>query len=229
MTEISVDKPLFVAVESSDPEVPAIIRGLGRLIAKGGVEGKSILELGSCESLCAQALSQNNFVVGIDVQPFYINPWQRGTTVDKADFLFIEGDASQIRFQPIFDLVIAISSVEHFGCGYYGDSVDMDSDMKAMKNAWDALKPEGIFLISVPVTGEEFHIDQGYIRRYSKEAILERIVQGNEILYWEIINRPEGPDDSGNYEAFKILEFPSPDSIYTSNPNIYLEIKKTHQ
>jgi len=64
------------------------------------------------------------------------------------------------RFQDLmknhqrFDALISFSSLEHSGLGRYGDKLDPDGDLKAMKEYRGFLKKEGLFYLSVPV-GED--------------------------------------------------------------------------
>ena len=50
-----------------------------------------------------------------------------------------------------FDAAISISSIEHDGLGRYGDPIDPDGDLRAMKEIRKLLKPDGRFYLSVPV------------------------------------------------------------------------------
>ena len=51
-----------------------------------------------------------------------------------------------------FDMVFSISSFEHDGLGRYGDNIDPDGDLKAMKNVKkNILKKGGKLFLSVPI------------------------------------------------------------------------------
>ena len=52
-----------------------------------------------------------------------------------------------------FDLVLSLSSIEHFGLGRYGDDFDLSGDMKAIAEFTRILKPNGYIIFSVPITG----------------------------------------------------------------------------
>jgi len=205
-------------------EVPAIERGLLRLWHNRQIKGRGnkIIEIGCNESLCATTLSKlGNLVVGIDVKPFQPNPY--GTKHEfELNFKFIQGDASVIRFDPTFDLGIAISSVEHFGCGEYGDIKDDDSDIKAMVNLWHGIVPRGVVIMTVPISDREFYTELGYIRKYDKQALKDRIIQGNKIQRFEIVTHPNGPDFVGGPKAFETFDF----SDIPYSADIYLEMVK---
>jgi len=49
------------------------------------------------------------------------------------------------------DSVSALHSIEHFGLGRYGDPIDYDGHLKAIKNITQILKPSGVFYFSVPI------------------------------------------------------------------------------
>jgi len=49
-----------------------------------------------------------------------------------------------------FDAVISISSIEHSGLGRYGDPLDPEGDLKAMKVILNNLKPSGTLILSCP-------------------------------------------------------------------------------
>ena len=60
---------------------------------------------------------------------------------------------SEFRKSPEkFDAIISISSIEHSGLGRYGDDLDPEGDLLAMKEAKQWLKPGGLFFFAVPVT-----------------------------------------------------------------------------
>lgn len=49
-----------------------------------------------------------------------------------------------------FDIVTAVSTVEHIGLGRYGDSIDAEGDSNAIKEISRILKREGVLLITAP-------------------------------------------------------------------------------
>ncbi len=51
----------------------------------------------------------------------------------------------------LFDTLVSISSIEHDGLGRYGDPVDPEGDLKAMKKMKKMLKPGGLLFLAVPV------------------------------------------------------------------------------
>jgi hypothetical protein len=53
--------------------------------------------------------------------------------------------------QPTFDVGWSISSFEHDGLGMYGDPLDPDGDLKAMRKMKRIIKPGGLMFFSVPI------------------------------------------------------------------------------
>ncbi len=50
-----------------------------------------------------------------------------------------------------FDMAVSISSIEHDGLGRYGDPIDPNGDLRAMRELKDLLKPGGLLLLAVPI------------------------------------------------------------------------------
>ena len=79
-----------------------------------------------------------------------------------------------------FDACISISSYEHDGLGRYGDPLNPDGDLEAMKNLKNYLKKDGLLYLSVP-TGND------------KVVFNVHIVYGNHrfpllIKDWKLLN-----------------------------------------
>ena len=58
------------------------------------------------------------------------------------------------RERPIFDVGFSISSFEHDGLGMYGDPLDPEGDLKAMRKMSERIKPGGLLFLAVP-TGRD--------------------------------------------------------------------------
>ncbi len=50
-----------------------------------------------------------------------------------------------------FDAVLSISSFEHDGLGRYGDPINPNGDLRAMKETLSMLKDDGILILAVPI------------------------------------------------------------------------------
>ena len=54
-----------------------------------------------------------------------------------------------------FDVIFSISSYEHDGLGRYGDPINPNADLEAMKNIRNHLKSDGVLYLAVPVGQDE--------------------------------------------------------------------------
>jgi len=107
-------------------------------------------------------------------------------------FNFIEGDFNDVDLVPEFDIIIACSSLEHFGlAGRYGALPDADADLKAMTKVGALLSRQGEALVTVPVGCDTVH--SPWHRVYGKER-LPRLLNGFAIkrsCFWT--KTPWGP------------------------------------
>jgi SAM-dependent methyltransferase len=84
----------------------------------------------------------------------------------------INQDVLDLNLPPdSFDMVISLSTIEHFGLGRYGDRFDLDADQKAIQRMLRVLKPGGYFVFSVPITRGTPFIAFNSHRVYSVDMI----------------------------------------------------------
>ncbi len=102
-----------------------------------------ILDVGCAESILSIELASSGFrVTGMDVQ---FHP------LGHPNFIFIQGDICRSQLDPAsFDAVIALSTIEHIGLGYYGEATGDSGDRTAVEEICRLLKKGGRFLITVP-------------------------------------------------------------------------------
>jgi SAM-dependent methyltransferase len=114
-------------------------------------------------------------VYGIDV----------GGYPDQRLFSFVRGDATKMPFDDrFFDVVTAISSVEHIGLGRYGDATASEGDKEAMREIARVLKPVGHLLMTVPCGKDTICYSKDGVplaRVYSSSSLLE-LMRGFEVL-----------------------------------------------
>jgi SAM-dependent methyltransferase len=110
-----------------------------------------ILDVGcSLSSLSLQMASIGHKVYGIDIVPY---------NYTHSNFSFFQHDARDLPFEDdFFDVVTAISTVEHIGLDFSfatlsgtGKVLDNDGDKKALKEIYRVLRKGGTLLISVPI------------------------------------------------------------------------------
>lgn len=102
-----------------------------------------------------------------------------------------------------FDLVLAISSVEHFGLAEFGGRQSPSGDAEAIVLAHDALRVGGHCIITVPV-GATWH-ECPHWRRYTVDTLDRLIGRFKEVdrkYFWtahEGLQRKDSPEEALNY------------------------------
>jgi ubiquinone/menaquinone biosynthesis C-methylase UbiE len=114
---------------------------------------QKVLDIGCCESDLVVHLNSIGFdVYGIDMRDCK----QRNNNItDNIKQKFIIGDVRKMEFQDnIFDIVYAISTLEHVGLvetPYHTDTIfDEDGDIKALIEMMRVTKPGGKIIFTVP-------------------------------------------------------------------------------
>ncbi|KAJ9462510.1 hypothetical protein DIPPA_25565 [Diplonema papillatum] len=109
-----------------------------------------------------------------------------------------------------FDAAFSMSSFDHDGLGRYGDPLDPDGDLRAMKTALSQLKPGGILFLTVPVGPDvvvwNLHRRYGYSR-------LKLLLAGWDVLArvaWDKKKLFAAADYKNSYEPVFVLRRPLP-------------------
>ena len=99
----------------------------------------------------------------------------------------VVGDVLTHEFpEASFDAIVAVSTVEHVGLGYYRqDPIDDDGDTNCMERCRRWLKPGGWMYLDVPYrpSGPLFTVTAKY-RAYNDAALGERLLHG-----WDVVVR----------------------------------------
>jgi len=137
-------------------------------------EGKKILDVGCYYSNFPIQLASMGFKTwGIDVTPYQLR---------HPNFTFVRGDIQKTKFRSnFFDMVTAISTVEHIGVGYYGDKKGKTSDRDAVKEIARITKKSGKFILTVPYS-KVFRM--GKTQRFYDKKSLELLLKS----YFKIRN-----------------------------------------
>ena len=97
---------------------------------------------------------------------------------EQADMLalpFADGECSSVS---------CLHTIEHVGLGRYGDPLDYDGDLKAMKELVRVMRPGGDLLIVTPV-GQNRIVFNGH-RSYSYDQVLEGF-QGCQLVQFSLV------------------------------------------
>ncbi len=104
--------------------------------------------------------------------------------------------------RPRFDAAISISSFEHDGLGMYGDPLDPDGDLSAMRKMKEIVKPGGLLYFAVPVGRDKVMFNTA---RVYGALRLPRMLDG-----WKEVGRfglePSHMDGPGHIQPILVLE-----------------------
>jgi len=130
-----------------------------------------ILDIGCCDSFFPHALVKR----GYDV---YCVDIRQCTHLHKS-IKFYKADVMRLPFpNGFFDVITAISVLEHIGFGAYGDPICEDGDMRAISELKRVLKDKGRLIITLPFAKYQMNT---WFRFYDIDR-LNRLINGFEIL-----------------------------------------------
>ena len=113
---------------------------------------------------------------------------------DVAGLSFVQADATDLNEIPD-DSIASLSSlhaVEHFGLGRYGDPVDPEAPLKALREMERVLTPEGHLYLGVPIGRERLEFNAH--RVFSPFTILESFSRLDLVSFAFV-------DDAGNLHS----------------------------
>jgi len=162
-------------------------------IAKYPIRGKSVVNMGSLTPW---------------YEAMFIHHGAKPVTIDynaivtRTDRMSVMTMAEWEKERPIFDVGFSISSFEHDGLGMYGDPLDPDGDLKAMRKMKERIKPGGLLFLAVPTGRDKMLFNNARI--YGKHR-LPLLMEG-----WKWIDN-YGYDDgtldrSGDDQPLYVLE-----------------------
>lgn len=156
--------------------------------------GVRILDVGSSESLVSLELASSGFkVVGVDIRDYPLH---------HPNLQFLRADICHTNLATSsFDAAIALSTIEHFGLGFYGDSPDDHAADLAMQEILRLLKPGAPLLLTAPFGRAAFTPQH---RIFDSES-LRSLLRGFQIEKLEFGKRLDG----------KTWEFPVSESEAT--------------
>jgi hypothetical protein len=147
-------------------------------ITKYPIRGKSVVNLGSLTPW------YESVFIHFGAKPVTIDYNRIILRTERMAFMTID---EWERERPHFDVGFSISSFEHDGLGMYGDPLDPDGDLKAMRKMKERIKPEGLLFVAVPTGRDKILFNNARI--YGRHR-LPLLMQG-----WEVV------DSFGFYEG----------------------------
>lgn len=167
-------------------------------------ETAKILEIGANQEPVANILS----IAGYDVTGIDLMDYMQRINLP-LNFKYIRGDFNDMCFNEEFDVVIALSTVEHIGLGVYGDQPYADGDTLTIQNVWRALKSHGKTYLTVPVG--QYQQISGHWKVYDRPTLKVRIIQNFRVIkrrYFAsgCFNHYEIGDDVTEEDAFQQVE-----------------------
>lgn len=140
--------------------------------------GKSVLVVGCLEEPVSNALALLGCsVTGVDVREYGYGDFSSG--LDKPAYKHVVCNYNEWESNETFDLILAISSVEHFGLGYYKETRDESADLKAVAKMRLQLKKSGRIILTVPYSNQPKITP--HWRSYDKQG-LEKLIGGLKVL-----------------------------------------------
>jgi 2-polyprenyl-3-methyl-5-hydroxy-6-metoxy-1,4-benzoquinol methylase len=138
--------------------------------------GTRVLDLGCAESILSIELASSGFrVTGVDARPYPLK---------HPNFVFVQGDICHYQLEhERFQAIVALSTIEHIGLGFYGDPRNNSTDQLAMDEIYRLLKPDGRLLMTVPygqhaVTPQHRIYDADSLRTLLRRFKVEKIDYG---------------------------------------------------
>lgn len=150
-----------------------------------------VLDVGcSFNTLSLEMASMGYKVWGIDLIEY---PFQH------PNLEFIKADITAMPLsENFFDVVVAVSVIEHIGIGHYGDPLYESGDHKALKEIYRVSKTGGKFILTVPygkkmVVENFFRIyDEDELRRLLNDFKIEKILYfARAGKVWSSVSREE--------------------------------------
>lgn len=150
------------AVTERSVEIPFIISA----VTSKKPTGATLLDVGCSESLVPLEFASLGYeVTGIDLRAYPLHHPNLTTFATPLE---------DWKTDETFDVVICLSSIEHFGLGTYGEeAVDDRLDHQAMRMLLDRIEPDGLLVMTIPFGETEITPVQRMYDRHDLDALLE--------------------------------------------------------
>lgn len=156
-------------------------------------KGSQVLEVGAHDEAIANMLADAGYrVMGVDLREYNPNDSDNKGPKPKCNYNFYRADFCDLPQMSLegwlgsWDVLIAISCIEHFGLGTYQEGPPHPYyDVIAMRTAWQLLREGGHCYVTVPYGGEFLQVGTHW-RVYDALALTERIIQDFGIVEAEV-------------------------------------------
>lgn len=145
-------------------------------------------------------------MVGVDLQDYNFR---------HTNFKFLKGNFLNNDFKDQeFDVVVAVSTIEHCGLGSYGSPIFSNGDKKVINEIARIVKKGGIFIITIPY-GQRYKV--GFVRVYDGPS-LRSLLSGFKIITEKYFIRNESmtewqPSPKEKAERIKYFKDRGVDSV----------------
>ena len=139
----------------------------------------NILDIGSYRHFILGLLAHYN-VTTVDIR-------ERKALLDNETI--VTCDAKSLRFSDnLFNAIVSLEALPHFGLCRYGDDFDLNADIKAFNEMIRVLKPGGCMIFSTAITRAQPSIAFNARRNYS-HAMIKEFCRSLECIEEKFINR----------------------------------------
>ena len=150
------------AITERSVEIPYVLSA----VTSRKKAGARVLDVGCSESLVPLEFASLGYsVTGIDLREYPLH--HPNLTTFATPLEDWETDET-------FDVVVCLSSIEHFGLGTYGEkAVDERLDHRAMQILLDRIEPDGLLVLTIPFGETEVTPVQRMYDRHDLDALLQ--------------------------------------------------------
>ena len=183
-----------------------------------------ILDVGCAGTNLPIELANKGYeVYGIDAVPF----------PNQQNFTFVQSNLEYLPFDnDFFDIVTAVSTIEHVGLGRYGDPISQEGDKKAVEEIKRIVKPGGKIIITIPCgIGTICYSKEGIpLHRVYSPISLIKLLSGLKILEISyIVKRGRIWFPASVKEAERVAENAKPENVGMTSIALIVACKEKYQ
>jgi hypothetical protein len=162
IVEYDKGKVSLSAITERSVEIPFVLSA----VTSRKMGGATVLDVGCSESLVPLEFASLGYsVTGVDLREYPLHHPNLTTFATPLE---------DWETDELFDVVVCLSSIEHFGLGTYGEeAVDERLDHHAMRMLLDRIEPDGLLVLTIPFGETEETPVQRMYDRNDLDALLE--------------------------------------------------------